>query len=187
MKINEEHNPWTVLSTEIKYDNPWLTLFHHNVLNPNNNPGIYGKVHFKNYAIGIVVLDEDYNTYLVGQFRFPLSNYSWEIPEGGGSRLLEPLESAKRELLEEVGIEALDWQLIQELDLSNSATDEVAYTFLARNLRYKKAQPEDSEQLIIKKLPFESFYQMVEKGEIRDAISVSACYKVKMMILEGKI
>ncbi len=185
--MNEIENPWTVLSTEIKYDNPWLTVFHHNVLNPNNNPGIYGKIHFKNYAIGIVVLDEDLNTYLVGQFRFPLSNYSWEIPEGGGNRSITPLESAQRELLEEVGLEAKEWTLIQELDLSNSATDEVAYTFLARDLIYKKPQPEDTEQLAIKKLPFEEFFQLVEKGDIRDAISVSACYKVKMMLLSGEI
>lgn len=187
MNTNEQQNPWTILSTEIKYDNPWLTLYHHEVLNPNKNPGIYGKVHFKNYAVGIVVLDEEFNTYLVGQYRFPLSNYSWEIPEGGGSRLQTPLESAKRELLEEVGLEALDWQLIQELDLSNSATDEVSYTFLARNLIYKKSQPEDTEQLVIKKLPFNDFYSMVEEGKIRDAITVGACYKVKMMLLEGKL
>ena len=185
--MEKENNPWKTISEETAYENAWIRVEHHEVLNPAGNPGIYGKVHYKNTAISIVAVDSEGFTYLVGQFRYTLNAYSWEIPEGGGSRLLEPLESAKRELLEEVGIEALDWQLIQELDLSNSATDEVAYTFLARNLTYKKAQPEDSEQLTIKKIPFQSFYEMVEKGEIRDAITVSACYKVKMMLLEGKI
>ncbi|MEM6723516.1 MAG: NUDIX hydrolase, partial [Bacteroidota bacterium] len=102
-------NPWTKLSEALQYDNPWIRITEHQVLNPNGNPGIYGVVHFKNVAIGIVPLDEEYNTWLVGQYRYTLEQYSWEIPEGGGPLGTDPLKSAKRELLEETGITAKEW------------------------------------------------------------------------------
>jgi hypothetical protein len=107
-----ETNPWQVLAARQMYDNNWIQVTEYDVINPNGGKGIYGKVHFKNIAIGVVVLDEQMNTYLVGQFRFPLGEYSWEIPEGGGSLNIDPLDSAKRELLEETGLVANNWQLI---------------------------------------------------------------------------
>src|ERR1700679_519441 len=76
-----EENPWKITAENEIYTNPWITLTEYQVLNPAGNPGIYGKVHFKNYAIGVLPLDDDLNTYLVGQYRFPLQQYSWEMPE----------------------------------------------------------------------------------------------------------
>src|ERR1700749_2172291 len=97
---NPEENPWQIVSEKNVYDNPWINLTEYQVINPSGNPGIYGKVHFKNLAIGVLPLDEEMNTYLVGQYRFTLNQYSWEIPEGGGAAGEHPLDSAKRELLE---------------------------------------------------------------------------------------
>ena len=99
-------NPWTTLSTDNIYENPWIKLEQHQVINPAGGKGIYGKIHFKNKAIGIVALDENQNTWLVGQHRYPLNEWSWEIPEGGGPLEIDPLESAKRELKEETGLDA---------------------------------------------------------------------------------
>ena len=182
-----EENPWKITSEKDIYDNPWINLTEYQVINPSGNPGIYGKVHFKNLAIGVLPLDDELKTYLVGQYRFTLNQYSWEMPEGGGPLSIDPLESAKRELLEETGLKADSWTEIQRLHLSNSVSDEYSILYLARDLKQFEAEPEDTEQLIVKKLPFEEVYQMVCRNEITDAMTVAAVLKVKLFLMEGKI
>jgi len=185
--MNEQHNPWQIIDEEKIYDNNWITVTHYDVINPSGNKGIYGKVHMKNYAIGIVPLDKEMNTYLIGQYRFALNEYSWEIPEGGAPLDDEPLASAQRELLEEAGLKAKNWLMIQEMTLSNSVTDERCFIFLARELSEHTSAPEETEQLAVKKIPFEEVYKMISDGEITDAVTVAAVLKVKLMLLEGKI
>jgi 8-oxo-dGTP pyrophosphatase MutT (NUDIX family) len=177
-----EKNPWQILSEKQVYDNKWINVTEYDVINPSGGKGIYGKVHFKNLAIGIVALDESLNTYLVGQFRFTLNEYSWEIPEGGGPLENDPLDSAKRELLEETGLVAHDWTVILRMHLSNSVSDEYSIIYLARQLEQHTAMPEETEQLIVKKIPFEEAWQMTEDGQITDAMSVAAIQKVKLML-----
>lgn len=178
-----EANPWQVLAEKQVYDNNWIKVTEYDVINPNGGKGIYGKVHFKNIAIGVIVLDEQMNTYLVGQFRFPLNEYSWEIPEGGGALNVDPLDSAKRELLEETGLVASNWQLILKMHLSNSVSDEHALLYLARGLEQHAPMPEETEQLVVKKIPFEEAWQMVQQGRITDAMSVAAIQQVKLMLM----
>lgn len=185
--MDEMHNPWQILGERNIYDNKWISVTEYDVINPGGGKGIYGKVHIKNIAIGIVVLDEDLNTYLVGQYRFTLKEYSWEIPEGGGPLGVDPLESAKRELREETGLIAHEWSVIQKLHTSNSITDEFSLVFLARQLEQHDAMPEETEQLAVKKLPFEEAWQMTKKGLITDAISVAAIQRVKLMLLSGEL
>jgi 8-oxo-dGTP pyrophosphatase MutT (NUDIX family) len=185
--MNESQNPWTILSETPVYDNKWIGLTEYQVINPGGGKGIYGKVRFKNLAIGILPLDEEGNTWLVGQYRFPLDQYSWEIPEGGGGMDTPPIESAQRELLEETGLVAKEWTRILEMHLSNSVTDEKATIFLARQLEQHEAMPEETEQLIVRKLPFEQAFQMVEQGEITDSMSVAAILKVKLMLVNGHL
>ena len=185
--MQTEVNPWKINSEENIYDNPWINITEFQVINPSGNPGIYGQVHFKNKAIGVLPLDENLNTYLVGQFRFPLKQYSWEIPEGGGPLSGEPLDSAKRELLEETGLKAAKWTEIQRMYLSNSVCDEEAIIYLAQKLEQFEAEPEETEQLTIKKLPFDEVYQMVCRGEITDAITVAAVLKVHIMLSENRL
>jgi 8-oxo-dGTP pyrophosphatase MutT (NUDIX family) len=180
-------NPWQITGEKPQYDNPWINVTEYQVINPSGNPGIYGKVHFKNMAIGIISLDEELNTYLVGQYRFPLDAYSWEICEGGGPIGIDPLESAKRELLEETGLKASCWTEIQRMHLSNSVCDEMAIIYLARDLQQFEAEPEDTEQLIVNKVLFDEVYRMVCDGEITDSLSVAGILKVKLMMLEGKL
>jgi 8-oxo-dGTP pyrophosphatase MutT (NUDIX family) len=185
--MNESHNPWTILSQQPVYDNKWIGLTEFQVINPGGGKGIYGKVHFKNMAIGILPLDEEGNTWLVGQYRFPLDQYSWEIPEGGGEHGVTPVESAQRELREETGLVAREWTPILEMHLSNSVTDEKAVIFLARQMEQHEAMPEETEQLVVRKLPFEEVFQMVQKGQITDSMSVAAILKVKMMLMNGDL
>lgn len=181
------HNPWKITAEKSIYDNPWINVTEYQIINPSGNPGIYGKVHFKNRAIGVLPLDDEMNTYLVGQFRFVINQYSWEMPEGGGPLDVDPLESAKRELLEETGLKAREWTKINDFHLSNSVSDEYGHIYLARGLEQFEAEPEDTEELMVHKVPFEKVYQMVCDGTITDSMTVIAVLKVKTMILEGKL
>jgi 8-oxo-dGTP pyrophosphatase MutT (NUDIX family) len=178
------NNPWKVTGTKEIYDNPWISLTEFDVIKPSGGRGIYGKVHFKNRALGIVAMDNDQNIYLVGQFRFTLDGYSWEIPEGGGPLSEDPLDAAKRELKEETGIEADHWEKILDLHLSNSVTDEYGQVYLATGLHYKEAEPEDTEQLVVKKVSIDEAYRMVVKGEITDSIAVAGIMRTKLFIQE---
>jgi len=182
-----EENPWKITSKKNIYDNLWINLTEYQVINPSGNPGIYGKVHFKNYAIGVLPLDADLNTFLVGQYRFALGQYSWEMPEGGGPLGIDPLESAKRELLEETGLKAQNWSELVRIHLSNSVSDELSIIYLARGLEQFEAEPEDTEDLIVHRLPFDEVYKMVCKGLITDSMTVAAVLKLHILILENQL
>jgi 8-oxo-dGTP pyrophosphatase MutT (NUDIX family) len=184
---NQPANPWRILSSEEKYENNWIQVTEYQVMNPSGNNGIYGVVHFKNMAIGIIALDADYNIYLVGQYRVPLDAYSWEIPEGGGPLGIDPLESARRELMEETGLEARQWRKVLQMHLSNSVSDEFSIIYLARDFIQHDPNPEETEQLDIVKLPFDEAYKKVQQGLITDSISVAAILQLKLMMIEGDI
>ncbi len=185
--MNEEQNPWTVLDQKKIYDNPWIELTEFQVINPSGGNGIYGKVHFKHKAVGIIPLDENWNTWLVGQYRFTLNQYSWEIPEGGGEMDVDTLEEAKRELLEETGLIARNWTKILTMHLSNSVTDEWAVIYLARGLEQQESQPDETEELSVKKVAFDEVVQMVEDGLITDAMAVAAIQKIQLLVYQGKL
>lgn len=172
-------NPWKTIRKKPVYDNPWINVEEHDVINPAGGEGIYGKVHYKNKAIGILPLDSDDNTWLVGQYRYTLDAYSWEIPEGGGPHAEDLVAAAQRELKEETGLLAESWELIMKMHLSNSVTDEEAYIFLAKELTEGEQELEESESdLQVMKLPFEEALEMVMHGEITDSMSVAAILKV---------
>ena len=174
---------WKELNRELKYSNPWIEVSESQVVNPNGGKGNYGVVHFKNLAIGVIPLDEDNYTWIVGQERFPFDGkYTWEIIEGGGALKDDPKDSARRELLEEAGLKAESLELIQEMDLSNSATDERALIYVARGLSFHDADPDETEKLQVKRIPFEELYQMVLKGEVTDSLSVAGVLKLKILM-----
>ena len=180
-------NPWQTLKTTEIYDNPWITVSHRDVLNPAGGAGIYGVVHFKNLAVGIVPLDEENNTWLVGQYRYTLDEYSWEVPEGGGPLGVSALESAQRELREETGITAERWDKIGEPTMSNSVTDERGVIYVARGLTFGTAAPEETEDLRVRKVSLDEAVNMVLRGEITDALAVSALLMTKMKLERGEI
>jgi 8-oxo-dGTP pyrophosphatase MutT (NUDIX family) len=183
----KKRGPWTVLSEELKLETPWITVSRHEVVDPGGQEGEYGVIHFKNLAVGVLPLDAENNTWIVGQYRYPLEKYSWEIPEGGGLRHIEPLESAKRELKEETGLVADKWTEILRMDLSNSASDEHAILYLAEGLVQGESEPDSNEELEVRKIPFEDLYQLVLHGEILDSLTVAAVLRVRLMMQEGLI
>lgn len=174
-------NPWKTKSTKIVYDNPWIQLEEHQVVNPSGKDGIYGKVLFKNKALGIIPIDEEGNTWLVGQYRYTLDEFSWEIPMGGGPNETDILESAKRELKEETGLTAEKWTNLLRIHTSNSVTDEEGYIFLAEKLTEGETEFEETEELHVLKLPLKEAVQKALNGEITDAISIAGLLKVAIL------
>jgi len=170
---SDQKNPWTTLSVREVYENPWIRINEHQVLNPSGGKGIYGTVHYKNKAIGVIPVDDQGNTWLVGQWRYPLEQWTWEIPEGGGELDQEPLATAKRELKEETGLTATYWKMIQRTHLSNSVSDEEGFIFLAEGLVEGNSELEETEaDMKVWKLPLRDAVQMVTDGKITDSLSV---------------
>ncbi|MDQ2076132.1 NUDIX hydrolase [Marinimicrobium sp. ABcell2] len=165
---------WQRKSSERIYDNPWIEVYHEEVITPAGTDGIYGVVHFKNTAVGVVPLDDDNNTWLVRQTRYTLNQFTWEIPEGGCPRNEDSLTAAKRELQEEVGLVAERWEKLLDLQLSNSVTDEIGVVYTARQLSPVPQTLDATEDIEVRKLPLEKAIAMVDRGEITDVISVAA-------------
>ena len=180
--IDESHNPWQTLSSAVKYQNPWISVREDVVLNPGGGQGIYGVVTMKNKALGIVPVDAEGNTWLVGQYRYALSEYSWEIPMGGGPVELDILESAQRELREETGLTATRWTRIARLHTSNSVTDEEGFVFLAEGLTMGEVEPEETEDLRLWKLPLAEAVRMVMDDRITDSVSVAGLLKAEKVL-----
>lgn len=177
-----EVNPWKTLNITPIYENPWIKLEHHEVLNPAGREGVYGKVYFKNRAMGIIPIDQDGNTWLIGQYRYTLDEYAWEIPMGGGPLEEDQLDSAQRELKEETGLTANKWTEIMKIHTSNSVTDEVGFVYLAEELTQGETAFDETEILKIKKLPFSEALEMVMNGEITDGISIAGILKAARIL-----
>lgn len=173
-------NPWITLEREDKYDNPWINVCEHQVINPAGGRGIYGVVTFKNEAVGVIPVDEEGYTWLVGQWRYALGEYSWEIPEGGSPLGEDPLSCARRELKEETGLVAEEYYALLTLHPSNSVCNEIAYLFVAKGLRQEAPAHEDTEDITIRRLPLDDAIAMALSGEITDSLSVAGLLKLAL-------
>jgi 8-oxo-dGTP pyrophosphatase MutT (NUDIX family) len=180
--METHNNPWKTLSSRSVYENPWIQIREDQVINPSGGNGIYGVVHMKNKAIGVIPIDQDGYTYLVGQYRYTLNEYSWETPMGGGHLDTDPLESAKRELKEETGFTAAKWTFIAHIHTSNSVTDEDGYVFLAEELTAGDTAFEETEDLSVIRVHMKEAIEMVMDNRITDAISVAGILKVARLL-----
>jgi 8-oxo-dGTP pyrophosphatase MutT (NUDIX family) len=177
---SEPVGPWTRRSRRVAYDNPWITIWHDDVARPDGSPGIYGVVHFANLAVGAVVLDDADRVLLVGQHRYTLDAYSWEIPEGGVPPGESALEGGIREVREETGVVADGWREVVRFHLSNSISDEAGVIFAAHAVEHGVASPEPSEDLAIRWLPFEDALAMTTDGRITDAMTIMGLQRIAL-------
>ncbi|MBM95000.1 MAG: DNA mismatch repair protein MutT [Oceanospirillaceae bacterium] len=176
-----DRGPWKIKSVRAIYDNPWIKVDEYQVISPTGNPGIYGLVSFKNLAIAVLPIADNGDTWLVGQYRFTTDSYSWEIPMGGGALTDTPEESALRELREETGLTASRLTMLGEFDLSNSVTTEKGYAFLATELQQGETEFDDTEQLDIKRVPFDEALAMTMDGRITDLLSIVTIQKARLL------
>ena len=178
---------WTIFSQETVFENAWMELNTYGGTRPDGKPGTYGVMSPKNYAILILPLFEDGSTMLVGQPRFALDNYSWEIPEGGSPKSVPPQDGAIRELKEETGLSAAHWQEILRAEVSNSLTDEQAFGYIATGLEQGEADPDGTEIIEPRRMHFLDALDAVMNGSIRDLCSVAMILKAHLMAQTGLI
>ena len=180
--MNVALNPWVTRDTAVAYENPWISVEHSNVVTPGGNDGVYGVVHFKNYAVGVIPIDEADHTWLVGQYRYALDEYSWEIPAGGSPIEGSVQDTARRELREETGIIARTLTpLLSEVRLTNSVTDETAWIYTATDLSFTDAEPEECEELAVRRVPVDKAIEMVLDGSINDALSIMSLLRLRVI------
>ncbi len=176
----ERVGPWVRRTRRVAYDNPWITIWHDEVARPDGSPGIYGVVHFANLAVGAVVFDDDDRVLLVGQHRYTLDTWSWELPEGGVPPGEAADDGARREVREETGVEADGWREIVRFHLSNSISDEAGILFTARATSHGPASPEPSEDLAIRWLAFDEALAMTSDGRITDAMTIMGLQRIAL-------
>ncbi len=183
-ELPEEPNPWQVHAVRTDYENPYMEIRHHAVTRPDGAPGDYWVARFRRIAVGIIPVDDEGCTWLVGQYRFPTGTYEWEIPEGGADPGEEPEACAKRELREETGLTASHFKEILHLQLSNSCTNELSYTYLATGLSLAEAEPDATEKLQVLRLPVAEAIQLAIEGKLRDGITVASLLKLHALLLQ---
>lgn len=173
-RIDDQANPFQTRSCRVVYENPWIRVREDEVVRPDGLPGIYGVVEFKNRAVGVLPVGDDGSIWLVGQYRYPLEAYSWEIPEGGSPGSESAEATAIRELREETGLTAGRIELILKSHLSNSVSDELGYLFRATDLKEGPDEPEGTERIVVRRFAWDDAWAMLQNGEITDSLTVMA-------------
>lgn len=186
-EFDETRDPWTRLSKQVVFDSPWITVEDHTCRDPRGNDAQYGVVRFKNRAVGVIPLHDDGTITLVGQYRFALEQYSWELPEGGCPKGREMIDTAAMELSEETGLKAESLTHFMGFHLSNSVSDEFGALYLARGLTQGDAHPEDCEELRTRRVTLDTLLEEIETGSITDSITIMGAYKLALWRAQGKI
>lgn len=169
------------------FENPWMRLTRHQATAPTGAPADYVVMRPRNLAAGVLPLHDDGTVTLVGQHRFATMRYSWEMPEGGVPEGEDPLAGIQRELAEEAGLVADHWLEVLRLDLSNSITDERAVCWLAWGLGAAATAPDPTEDLRIVRVPFLSLIEEIDRGAVRDVMTVATALKAHHMAREGRL
>jgi 8-oxo-dGTP pyrophosphatase MutT (NUDIX family) len=183
----EDGDPWVVRNVARAWENAWFVLDRHEVIHPGGAAGEYTVIRPRRIAVGVLPVEDDGSVHLVGQWRFPLGRYSWEMPEGGAEPGEPPLACARRELEEEAGLVAAAYLKILEMDMSNSLSDEQAIIYLATGLSPGAYQPEATEVLKHRRAHFTELLARVESGYIRDSMTVAAVLRAYHMATKGQL
>jgi 8-oxo-dGTP pyrophosphatase MutT (NUDIX family) len=174
--VHARSNPWKTLASRTVYENAWVRVREDAVVRPDGHEGIYSVVELR-ASVGVVAINEDREVALVGQWRYPLGRYSWEIPRGGSLPDESDLQLvAERELREETGIEARIWRRLGAVDVNNGVTTDVEHLFLATDIRTGQAHHDPEEELELRWVPFQQAVRMALSGEITEVCTVAAVF-----------
>ena len=184
---DEGGNPWIVKGVAHAFENDWFRIDEHDVIRPDGAKGYYGVIRVRRLAVGVLPIDAGGCVHLVGQWRFPLARYSWEMPEGGAEPGEDARACAERELAEETGLRAREWVQVLEMDLSNSLTDEQAVIFIATDLSPGESDPDPTEVLKRRQARFLDVLERVADGRIRDTMTVAAMLRAHHMAVTGQL
>ncbi len=180
-------NPWRTLDSRLVYENPWIRVTEDQVIRPDGMPGIYGVVDIAP-SVGVLAVNASQEVALVGQWRYTRNRYCWELPVGGSkSTDTDILQAAQRELREETGYEAAQWQQLGVIDTVIGVTTERATFFRARELRHVGSQQDPEESITVRWAPFTEALDMVYREEITEAISVVALLRGERLIREQNL
>jgi 8-oxo-dGTP pyrophosphatase MutT (NUDIX family) len=178
---------WRSDGTETVFDNPWMAVTRHPATAPTGHAADYAVVRLKNVGTGVLPVYDDGTVVLVGQQRFALANYSWEMPEGGAPLDEDPFDGVRRELAEEAGLEAVHWASALSVEMSNSITDEIGKTWIAWDLSPVPVAPDPTEVIAVVRVPFMDLLDEIGRGTVKDAMTVATAYKAYHMALNGDL
>jgi len=178
-------NPWRTKSSRVVYENAWIRVREDQVIRPDGGPGLYGVIEIRP-SVGVVALNDQDQIVLVGQWRYSVNRYSWEIPRGGshpGEQNM--LDVAKRELAEEAGVVADEWRVLGPVDVCNGVADDVQTLFLATGLSSTEMSLDPEEDITVEWKPFEEAVRMAMDGRITEVCSVAAILRVARLKSNG--
>jgi 8-oxo-dGTP pyrophosphatase MutT (NUDIX family) len=174
-------NPWTTLRSRVTYSNAWLRIREDDVLRPDGQPGLYGVVEIRP-SVGVLALNDRREVALVGQWRYPVGRYGWEIVRGGSSEgETDMLAVARRELREETGYDAAQWSPLGAVDVCNGVTTDVQHLFVARSLTFAGVHQDPVEEIETRWLAFDQVLGMAIDGGITEVCSVAAILRYEML------
>jgi 8-oxo-dGTP pyrophosphatase MutT (NUDIX family) len=181
--------PWKAGEERLAFESGWITVTEQVAIAPTGRPSPYGLVKFKNLAVAVLPIHEDGTIVLVGQHRFPLGDYTWELPEGGSPLGEDPLEGARRELAEETGLAAAEWREVMRTQLSNSVTDERMIGYLALGLSAAGSvhTADPTEAIVLARVPFREALDAAMAGHIQDMLTVAMLLRGYHMAQEGSL
>lgn len=170
--------PWKILSSEIKYENPWIKIHEDKVITPLGGEGIYGYMQ-SNDSVLVAVLNNRHELYLIRKFDYPVQKWDWELPGGGGDKQ-NSVEASRRELKEETGISAEAWEVLGSARICGGLMTERVTICLARDLSFDGEKELSNEQIDEQK--FFSMAQidaMIESGDIDTSPTITAIHFVQ--------
>jgi len=179
--------PWRDAGSTTLFENPWMRLTRHDATAPTGHKADYVVMRPQNMSVGVLPLHADGTVTLVGQQRFALMNWSWEMPEGGAPFSEDPLEGARRELAEEAGLAAAQWRLAYRAEMTNSITDERAMAWLAWDFTEVPIAPDETEIIRVARVPFGDLLREIGRGSIRDMFTLATALRAYHMAREGEL
>lgn len=180
-------NPWTTLGGEVAFENAHFRVRDDRVIDAAGRTSRYATVAMRKQGVAVLPVDAAGRTVLVGQWRYALGAWRWELPKGGAEPGEDPLRCARRELEEEANLRARGWAAIARLDQSAAIVRSTVHGFLAWDVEPRAGTPDPQEVLELRALPFAEAVELVLAGEVSDSVSSVLLLKAEALRRRGAL